>query len=153
MSRFTSAHHINKPSARQLADRQAFSAATNLNTVNPLYADDLGFSANAPSNSHSFGYSHDLSFSGLPSFAALSEAPTRMPSRATTSVLGYNQSGVERSRQRTSRWLVLVLPPSFIAQSQGALGHTLSSGPSTRLSQGLLLPLYPTVNLSVPYLS
>jgi len=150
MSRFTSAHHINKPSARQLADRQAFTAATDLNTANPPYADDLGFSATAPSNSHPFGYSHDLSFSGLASFGALSETPTRMPSRTTTSVLGYNQSGRERSRQRTSRWLVLVLPPSFITQSQGAFGQTLSSGPSTRLSQGLLLPLYPTVNQFVP---
>ena len=69
-----------------------------------------------------------------------------MPNRTTTSVLGYNQSNRERSRQRASRWLVLVLPPSFVTQSQGAFGHTLSSGQSSRLSQGLLLPLYPTVN-------
>ena len=143
MSRFTSAYHINRPSAQQLADRQAFAAATNLNTVSPLYTDDLGFSANV--NSNPFGHSNDLSLSGLPSLAALSETPTRMPNRLTTSI-GYNQPGREHSRQRASRWLVLVFPPSFVAESQKAFGHTLSSGPSSRLSQGLLLPLYPTVN-------
>lgn len=141
MSRFTSPYHINKPSAQQLASTAL--AITNPNTVNPPYADELGSSANASGNPH------DLSFSALPSFAALSETPTRMPSRTTTSVLGYNPSGRERPRQRASRWLILILPPSFITQSQGALGHTLSSGPSSRLSQGLLLPLYPTVSRSV----
>ena len=150
MSRFTSPYHTNKPPAQQLTDRLAFPAATGLNTVSSPYADDLGFSANPPSNSHPFGHSHDFSFSGLPSLAALSETPTRIPSRTTTSVLGYNQSSRERPRQRASRWLVLVIPPTFVAQSQGAFGHTLSSGPSSRLSQGLLLPLYPTVNQSVP---
>ena len=144
MSRFTSAYHINRPSAQQLADRQAFAAAPNLNTVSPPYTDDLGFSANV--NSNPFGHSNDLSLSGLASFAALSETPTRMPNRITTSTLGYNQPGREHSRQRASRWLVLILPPSFITGSQKSFGHTLSSGPSSRLSQGLLLPLYPTVN-------
>jgi len=146
MSRFTSTYHINRPSAQQFADRHAFAAPANLNTVSPPYTDDLTFAANAPNIPHPFGYSHEPSFSGLPSFAALSETPTRMPNRITTSVLGYNQSNRERSRQRTSRWLVLVLPPSLVTQSQGAFGNTLSSGPISRLSQGFLLPLYPTVN-------
>lgn len=142
MSRFTSAYHINRHSAHQLADRQTFAAATNMNT--PPYTDDLGFSANV--NANPFGHPNDLSLSGLASLAALSETPTRIPSRITTSTLGYNHPGREHSRQRASRWLVLVLPPSFITGSQGTFGHTLSSGPSSRLSQGLLLPLYPTVN-------
>ena len=144
MSRFTSAYHINRPSAQQFADRQAFAAATNLNTVSPLYTDDLGFSSNI--NANPFGHSNELSLSGFPSLAALSETPTRMPNRITTSTLGYIQPGREHSRQRTSRWLVLVLPPSFITESQRTFGNTLSSGPNPRLSQGLLLPLYPTVN-------
>ena len=144
MSRFASPYHINRPSAQQLADRQSFLPATaNLNTVSPPYIDDLTFPANPSNNPYPFGHSHDLSLSGL---AALSETPTRMPSRTTTSVLGYNQYGRDRPRQRTSRWLVLVIPPSFITESQRAFGHTLSSGPSSRLPQGLLLPLYPTVN-------
>ena len=148
MSRFTSAYHINGPSAQQIAERQAFpaAAASSSNTVHPPYTDDLGFSANASSNSHPFGRPDDLPFSGLPSLAALSETPTRVPTRPTTSVLGYNQSARDRPRPRASRWLILVIPPSFITQSQEAFGHTLSSGPSSRLSQGLLLPLYPTVN-------
>ena len=154
MSRFTSTYHINRPSAHQFADRQPFAAPTNLNTVSPPYTDDLTFSANAPNITHPFGYSHEPSFSGLASFAAFSETPTRMPNpRTTTSVLGYNQSNRERSRQRTSRWLVLVLPPPFVTQSQGAFGHTQSSGPSSRLSQGFLLPLYPTVNQPALWLS
>lgn len=146
MSRFTSPYHINRPSAQQLADRQGFAATTNLNTVSPLYTDDLGFPINASTNSHTFTQSYDLSFSGVSPLAALSETPTRMPGRATTSLLGYNQPGREHSRKRASRWLVLVLPPSFITESQRMFGHTLSSGPSSRLSQGLLVPLYPTVN-------
>lgn len=147
MSRFTSAYHTNRPSAHQLAERQVLAVATNLNTAGSPYTDDPAFSAHAPSNSHPFGDSHDLSFSGLPSLAAFSDSPTRMPGRVATSVLGYNPFGRDGPRRRTSRWLVLVIPPSFITESQGAFGHTLSSGPSSRLSQGLLLPLYPTVNI------
>ena len=155
MSRFTSAYHSNRSSAQQLAERQALAAAAalSLNAANLSYTDDLRFQTNSPGNSHLFGDPNDLPFSGLPSLAAFSDTPTRMPGRPTTSVLGYNQSGQERSRRRASRWLVLVLPPSFIAESQGALGHTLASGPSSRLSQGLLLPLYPTVNQSLLQLS
>ena len=148
MSRFTSAHHVNRPSARPLSDQQAFSGATNSNTVSPPYPNDLGFSANA-SNYYNLFASHDHSFSGIPPLAPLAETPTRMQSRITTSVLGYNQYSREHSRHRVSRWLVLVLPPAFVAQSQGVFGTTLSSGPSSRLSQGLLMPLYPTVNQSV----
>ena len=146
MSRFTSAYHTNRPSAQQLADRQASAVGPNLNTVGPLYTDDLGFAANASSNANPFGHPLDLSFSGLPLLAPFSETPTRMPSRTTTSVLGYTQSGREHSRQRASRWLVLVLPPAFVTESQRVYGNSLSSGPSSRLSQGLLLPLYPTVS-------
>jgi len=156
MSRFTSAYHTNRPSPHQPTERQPLTsvAVPNPNTANLSYPDDLAFSTNTSGNSHMFGDPHELPpFSGLPSLAAFSDTPTRMPSRTTTSVLGYNQSGRERSRRRASRWLVLVLPPSFIAESQGALGHTLSSGPSSRLSQGLLLPLYPTVNQPLLQLS
>ena len=106
MSRFTSAYHTNRPPIHQLTERQVLAAAANLS-----YPDDLGFSTNASGNSHMFSDPHDLPFSGLPSLAAFSDTPTRMPSRTTTSVLGYNQSGRERSRRRASRWLVLVLPP------------------------------------------
>lgn len=142
MSRFTSAHHVNRPSAQQLVDR---AAPANLNTASPQ-TNDLGLPANLPGNYNPFGNSNDLSFSGLPSLAALSETPTRMQSRTTTSVLGYNQSSREHSRHRASRWLVLVLPPAFVAQSQRIFSNTLSLGSSSRLSQGLLMPLYPTVN-------
>ena len=153
MSRFTAAYHVNGPSAQQLTDRQASTGAILPNTFNSTYTNDLGLPANASSNYNPFGQPHDLSFPGLPSLAALSETPTRMQNRTTTSVLGYNQTNREHSRHRASRWLVLVLPPAFITGSQAVFGHTLASGPSSRLSQGLLMPLYPTVNQSAPQLS
>ena len=154
MSRFTPANHVNRPSAHQFADRQAYyTAPTNPNAPSPPPTNDLGFSAIASNNYNLFGSSHDYLFSGPPPSAAVAETPTRRQSRTTTSVLGYNQSGREHSRHRVSRWLVLVLPPSFLSQSQGVFGTTPSSGPSSRLSQGLLMPLYPTVNPSVPRLS
>ena len=52
----------------------------------------------------------------------------------------------ERVVQRGLKWLVVVVPPASFATEHGHLGHTLSSGPSRRLSNGLLMPLYPTVS-------
>ena len=155
MSRFTPAnHHVNRPSAQLLVDRPAYyTAATNPNALSPPPTNDLGFSQNASNNYNLFGSSQDYLFSGLPSSTAIADTPTRRQSRTTTAVLGYNQSGREHSRHRVSRWLVLVLPPAFVSQTQGVFGTTPSSGPSSRLSQGLLMPLYPTVNQSVPRLS
>ena len=43
------------------------------------------------------------------------------------------------------KWLVLVTPPASFTHEHGHLGNTLSSGPSHRLSQGILMPLYPSV--------
>lgn len=149
MSRFTSAYHPHKPSAQQLPDRQSFTAPANLNTIIPSPTNDLGLSANPFGSFNPSGHSNNLSFSGLTPLAALSETPTRLQTRATTSVLGYNQLGREHTRHRVSRWLVLVFPPALVTQSRGMFGATLSSAPSFRLPQGLLIPLYPTVNQSV----
>ncbi|KAI0771633.1 hypothetical protein BD413DRAFT_550056 [Trametes elegans] len=52
----------------------------------------------------------------------------------------------DRVVQRGLRWLVVVIPPLSFAREHGHLGHTLSSGPTRRLSSGLLMPLYPTLN-------
>ena len=61
----------------------------------------------------------------------------------------YVHSGLREARervvQRGLRWLVVVVPPASFTGEHGHLGHTLSSGPSRRLSSGLLMPLYPTV--------
>ncbi|KAJ7068305.1 hypothetical protein C8F01DRAFT_1227493 [Mycena amicta] len=68
--------------------------------------------------------------------------------RAASSIV-YHSSGLRESRERTvqrsSRSFLVVLPPSSIPQDHGHLGHTLSSGPRNRLSQGLLMPLFPTM--------
>ncbi|KAJ7047337.1 hypothetical protein C8F04DRAFT_3182 [Mycena alexandri] len=68
--------------------------------------------------------------------------------RAASSIV-YHNSGLRESRERTvqrsSRSFVVVLPPPSLPQDHGHLGHTLSSGPRHRLSQGLLMPLFPTM--------
>lgn len=64
------------------------------------------------------------------------------------STLAYHNSSPRESRdralQRSSR-LIVVIPPLSFSQDHGQLGHTLSSGPRHRLSQGILMPLFPTV--------
>jgi hypothetical protein len=66
------------------------------------------------------------------------------------STLAYNNSPFrdprERPNIRQSRWLIIVIPPSSLVEDHGPLGHTLNSGPSQRLSQGIVMPLQPTVS-------
>ena len=65
------------------------------------------------------------------------------------STLTYHNSPLrdprERPNVRQSRWLIIVIPPPSLVQDHGPLGHTLTSGPSQRLSQGIVMPLQPTV--------
>lgn len=65
------------------------------------------------------------------------------------SSLAYHSSGFRESRERTSqrnfKSFVVVIPPPSLLQEHGQLGHTLSLGPRHRLSQGLLMPLFPTL--------
>jgi hypothetical protein len=65
------------------------------------------------------------------------------------SSLAYHSSGLRESReravQRSSKFFVVIVPPPVILQEHGLLGHTLSLGPQHRLSDGLLMPLYPTM--------
>lgn len=64
------------------------------------------------------------------------------------STLAYMSSGLqgrERNAQRSIKSFVVVVPPDNFQHAHGALGHTLSSGPSHRHAQGLLMPLFPTV--------
>lgn len=79
--------------------------------------------------------------------AGQSETPTARFKRVST--LAYHNSGHresrERSTQRSSKSLVVVIPPGSFSQQHGQLGHTLSSGPQSRLSNGILMPLFPTV--------
>ena len=65
------------------------------------------------------------------------------------STLTYHHSGhrepQERPIHKSSKSLVVIIPPESFSQEHGQLGHTLSSGPRNRLSHGILMPLFPTV--------
>lgn len=70
------------------------------------------------------------------------------PSRRI-STLAYHNSPLrdlrERPNVRQSRWLIIVIPPTSLVEDHGPLGQTLTSGPVQRLSQGIVMPLQPTV--------
>jgi hypothetical protein len=63
--------------------------------------------------------------------------------------ISYQNSGFReppnRPVHRSYRFFVVVIPPSRLINEHGQLGHTLTSGPSHRLSQGIIMPLFPTV--------
>jgi len=78
--------------------------------------------------------------------AAATESPGARFRRVSN--MAYNASSIRDVRQprSTMKWLLVVSPPEFLSRQYGALGHTLSSGPSSRLTQGILMPLFPTVS-------
>ncbi|KZS97692.1 hypothetical protein SISNIDRAFT_481592 [Sistotremastrum niveocremeum HHB9708] len=63
------------------------------------------------------------------------------------STLSYGQHGIRdtRTQTRTSKWLVVVLPPPSLPHGLSSLGHTLSVGPPTRFGSGILMPLMSTM--------
>ena len=69
------------------------------------------------------------------------------------STLAYHSSPLRDPREkpsgRQSRWLIVVIPPTSLVQDHGPLGHTLTSGPTQRLSQGIVMPLQPTVRTRI----
>jgi len=68
------------------------------------------------------------------------------------SSLVYQHSGVRDNHDRRgSRNLIVVLPPPDFPHDQ--LGNVLPIGPRHRLSQGILMPLFPTVCSSLLCLS
>lgn len=78
--------------------------------------------------------------------SAQAETPTAKSRRVST--LAYHSSlrePQERSVHKSSKSLVVIIPPDIFSQEHGRLGHTLSSGSRNRLSQGILMPLLPTV--------
>lgn len=64
----------------------------------------------------------------------------------------YHQPGLTTNMrtqtQRTSRWLIVVMPPSSL-NVEPVLGHTLATGPPGRFQSGILMPLFPTVCISI----
>ena len=83
------------------------------------------------------------------SHRSVPSAATEVPANRKFSTLSYFSSGTARDRvaQRPAsvRWLVIVVPPLSVITEQGRFGHTLTIGTPERLSQGILMPLYPTV--------
>lgn len=71
------------------------------------------------------------------------------PPRIPRSSISYQNSGLRdppaRPVHRSYRFFVVVIPPLRLIQEHGQLGHTLASGPSHRLSEGIVMPLFPTV--------
>ncbi|KAI0832426.1 hypothetical protein BC628DRAFT_1346585 [Trametes gibbosa] len=81
-----------------------------------------------------------------PSMTDSSFAPLHKKRPSVTYVNSGIRDSRERVVQRGIKWLVVVLPPVSFTREHGHLGHTLSSGPTRRLSNGLLMALYPTLN-------
>ena len=113
---------------------------------------DVDYSSHLqPTGPHSMGLGIDVD-PPLPSSsqppAPVTELPPQHQQRKTSS-LAYVHSGLRESRERTVhrglKWLLVVVPPPSFSQEHGHLGHTLSSGPTHRLTQGILMPLYPSV--------
>ena len=80
---------------------------------------------------------------------SIPSATTEIPPNRRISSVTYVHSGPREARervvQRGIRWLVIVVPPLSVITEQGHFGHTLSIGAPDRLSQGILMPLFPTV--------
>ncbi|KAI0053536.1 hypothetical protein FA95DRAFT_1552023 [Auriscalpium vulgare] len=73
---------------------------------------------------------------------------TPVPLARRTSTLSYHNTPLRDIRDRNprqTRWLVVVIPPPSLSKTHGNLGHTLGSGPASRVSQGILMPLLPTM--------
>lgn len=77
--------------------------------------------------------------------ASLTEVPI---SRKLQYIHSGPREARERVVQRSVRWLVVVTPPMSFADEHGHFGHTLSVGSPQRLSQGVLMPLFPTVRVA-----
>jgi hypothetical protein len=83
----------------------------------------------------------------------LGTTPERRFQSRRTSTLSYQNSGARHLRDpsysRSPRNLVVVIPPPDLPLDQGHLGSVLSTGPRSRLSQGILMPLFPSVGIWV----
>ncbi|OCH94100.1 hypothetical protein OBBRIDRAFT_789627 [Obba rivulosa] len=77
-------------------------------------------------------------------------AETLNPFHRKVSSMNYINSGPKEARerviQRSLHWLVVVFPPHSFVREHGPFGHTLSSGAPHRISNGILMPLFPTMS-------
>lgn len=143
MSRFT-AHTFHKPAPFEFPRAPLSPPDTNNETIGPSQVPTI-ISVVGPPNHHDM----ESSSNSLPPHIALTDLTSGSRMRRGPSSISYHNSGLKESREKTvqrgSKSFVIVIPPSSFAQERGQLGHTLSMGPSHRLNQGLLMPLFPTV--------
>ncbi|KAI0068838.1 hypothetical protein BV25DRAFT_1895984 [Artomyces pyxidatus] len=83
-----------------------------------------------------------------PHAAAEPESLLPAPPIRRVSTLSYHSTPLRDFRERsryTTKWLIVAIPPPTISKAHGNFGHTLASGPANRVSQGILVPLFPTL--------
>lgn len=140
MSRLT-ASPFHKPSPFEFPKAPLSPPETNAEMIGPARIPTSGYIA----GSHEQRASDVESLSGVPT-SGLESAGARF---RRVSSIAYHNSGVRespaRNPQRSPKAFIIIIPPATFAHGHGQLGHTLSSGPRHRLSQGLLMPLFPTV--------
>ncbi|EMD40728.1 hypothetical protein CERSUDRAFT_111307 [Gelatoporia subvermispora B] len=77
-------------------------------------------------------------------------AETPLPFHRKGSPMNYVSSGPKEARervvQRSLHWLVVVFPPTSFVREHGPFGHTLSTGSPHRMTNGILMPLFPTMS-------
>lgn len=82
--------------------------------------------------------------------APFANVEAHLHSRTRGPSISYHNSGFReppnRNVHRSYRFFVVVIPPPRLIEEHGQLGHTLASGPPQRLSQGIIMPLFPTVS-------
>ncbi|KAF8076434.1 hypothetical protein FPV67DRAFT_1713683 [Lyophyllum atratum] len=138
MSRLTGSP-FHKPTPFEFPGAPVSPPDTNADIVGPSYM----------LSSSSILGGHELRSSGAePSPAHSAPTPESAGARfRKISSMAYHTSGLRESRERTraSKAFVIIIPPTAFTREHGQLGHTLSSGPRHRLSQGLLMPLFSTM--------
>ncbi|KAH9077205.1 hypothetical protein EDB83DRAFT_2671856 [Lactarius deliciosus] len=99
------------------------------------------------------GSHHAIDLTNAPGVADsdMNSHPSASAPFRRVSTLAYHNSPFrlgeprERTTTRQSRLLIVVIPPAWLVQEHGPIGHTLASGPPQRLAQGVLMPLLPTM--------
>jgi hypothetical protein len=113
----------------------------------PDTEDDFMLGPKATAQHRPLGLGLDVDGPG-PSQVAGHPTPHGAPNSRLKKMSYVAAAAHRENRERTqpkAKWLVVVIPPPAMVQDHGQLGHTLSHGPASRLSSGVLMPLFPTV--------
>ncbi|TFK43498.1 hypothetical protein BDQ12DRAFT_675075 [Crucibulum laeve] len=138
MSRLT-ASLFHKPSPFEFPRAPLSPPDTNVESITP---------AQMPTPSVAAGHDYRQVDNAFPSAGSSMDTPGSRFRRVSS--IAYHNSGLRESRERAApksscKSFVIVVPPLSLIQEHGQLGHTLSTGPQHRLSQGIIMPLFPTM--------